>query len=170
MHDDRTARYTRSLYDVLGVPLGASIDHIRDSYRLLSNKTLATDAAYQTLTDPEKRGKYDASLRRYARQTTQIERTKDGQSWGNRGRERCSCGRILEIDDEWLCQECWERQVYFVVFDMSGVRIVHQDEFLWPTAGSEEKALDPVAFGPFTEEEAEQFLSEKSKLRDRGSV
>ena len=171
MRDDGTPRNQRHLYEILGVPLGASIDHIKASYRLLSVKTSTTDAAYETLTDPEKRGKYDAWLMRGRdSQTIRNGQVEDGNRWGKRGRERCSCGRILEEDDEWLCQECWDRQVYFVAFDMFGARIVHQDEFQWPAAGSEKKAFDPVTFGPFTEEEAEQFLFEKNKSRDRGSV
>jgi len=49
----RTLR--RTYYDILGVPMGASIDQIKDSCRLLTRKTLMTDIAYRTLTDPEKR-------------------------------------------------------------------------------------------------------------------
>jgi len=171
MRDNGTPQYRRHLYEILGVPLGASIDHIKASYCLLSDKTPTTDAAYETLTDPEKRGKYDAWLMRGGEhQTAQIGRIEDGKRWGKRGRERCSCGRILEMDDEWLCQECRDRQVYVVAFDMFGARIVHQDEFPWPPAGSEREAPDPVTFGPFTREEAEEFVKQKSRRRDHGSV
>lgn len=167
MCDDGTQN-RKHLYAILGVPLGASIDHIKASYCLLSDKTATTDAAYETLIDPEKRGRYDAWLmRRREPQTTPTKRAEDARHWGRRGRERCSCGRLLEPDDEWLCQDCWERQVYIVAFDILGARIVHQDEFPWPTANSEGKAADPVTFGPFTREEAEEFVKAKSRWRDR---
>ena len=40
----------RTYYEILGVPVGASINHIKDSYRLLTKKTVITDAAYETHT------------------------------------------------------------------------------------------------------------------------
>jgi DnaJ-class molecular chaperone len=46
-------------YDILGIPIGASIDHIKDSYRLATRKTLITDVAYRKLTTQEKRREYD---------------------------------------------------------------------------------------------------------------
>ena len=85
----------RTYYDILGVPMGASIDHIKASYRLLTRKTLITDVAYQSLTAPENRREYNAWLVK--------ESPGDEDKWGKRGRERCSCGAILQPGDEWNC-------------------------------------------------------------------
>lgn len=52
----------QTYYEILGVPIGASLNHIKDSYRLLTRKTTVSDVAYQTLTNPDKRSKYDAWL------------------------------------------------------------------------------------------------------------
>ena|ERR1700680_174769 len=157
-------------YDVLGVPVGASINHIKDSYRLRTEKSPITDVAYQTLTDPKKRQKYDGWIvdRTSAQVQPQIEPTQGEQAWGRRGRERCSCGKLLKMDDEWLCQECWGRLEYLVVFDMFGGRIIHETELLIGNE-SDDEADSPYAtcFGPFTKEEAEAFLKEKSETRDR---
>lgn len=73
---------SRTYYDILGVPVGASISHIRDSYRLLTKKTLITDAAYETLTDPAKRREYNAQLagESQASARSQSRRTEDHQS------------------------------------------------------------------------------------------
>jgi len=35
----------QTLYDILGIPCGVGVDHIKDSYRLLAKKTLLTDGA-----------------------------------------------------------------------------------------------------------------------------
>jgi hypothetical protein len=157
-------------YDVLGVPRGASIDHIKDSYRLRTRRSPITDVAYRTLTDPERRQKYDGWLVDGSRSQTQppIERTQGEQDWGRRGRERCSCGQLLRVDDEWLCRECWGRLEYLVVFDVFGGRIVHETEM--PLAiESDDETCSPYAtcFGPFTKEEAEAFLKEKDETQDR---
>src|SRR5579871_738445 len=146
MDPDKASQYTwETLHQLLGIPVGASIDHIKKSYRLLSRKDPITDAAYRILIDPEERGRHHA---------LHSPGNENGRDWGKRGRERCSCGRLLEEGDEWLCQECWDRQVYIVAFDISGDRIVHQDEFIWPPVYLEErKSSDAVAFGPFTFEE-----------------
>lgn len=56
------AQRRRTYYEILGVPVGASIDHIKASYRLLSTKTLITDLAYKTLVSPEERQAYHAEL------------------------------------------------------------------------------------------------------------
>jgi hypothetical protein len=53
---------SRTYYDILGVPNGASFAHIKDSYRLLTRKTLITDAVYEVLTDPMRRREYDVEL------------------------------------------------------------------------------------------------------------
>ena len=52
----------QTYYSILGVPVGASIDHIRDSYRLLTRKTFITDIAYRILIDPQERQRYNADL------------------------------------------------------------------------------------------------------------
>ena len=159
-------------YDILGVPTGASTDHIRDSYRLLTNKTQITDFAYENLTDPEKRQKYDHWLRVGCKLQTQpqVEHTHEEQRWGKRGRERCSCGKVLNIDDEWLCQECWERLEYFVVFNLFGAFIIHESQMLDATQtdnpeGSEISSA--TCFGPFTQEEAEAFLVKSNEMRGK---
>jgi curved DNA-binding protein CbpA len=60
----------RNYYAVLGVPVGASINHVKDSYRLLSKKSPITDAAYEILTDPRKRKEYNAQLAQEFQPTT----------------------------------------------------------------------------------------------------
>jgi hypothetical protein len=42
----------QTLYDILGIPCGVGVDHIKDSYRLLTRKTSLTDGAYAVLSDP----------------------------------------------------------------------------------------------------------------------
>ena len=71
-------------------PVGASIDHIKDSYRLRAKKSPITDVAYQTLTDPKKRQKYDGWMvdRTNAEMQPQIEPTQGEQNWGSRGAEK----------------------------------------------------------------------------------
>jgi curved DNA-binding protein CbpA len=160
----------RTYYDILGVPTGAGVNHIRDSYRLLTKKTSITDLAYQALTDPEKRREYDAYLGQsvpLAQGESEVE-----PDWGVRGREKCSCGKILELDDEWLCRECWGRLNYFVVFDMFGGHVLHEDHvYAEPDPDgnqSEQQAEQPAfctVYGPFTIEEAEDFLRERNELR-----
>src|ERR1022692_2085058 len=56
------AAMARTYYEILGVPVGASINHIKDSYRLLTKKTVITDAAYETHTHPATRREYNAQL------------------------------------------------------------------------------------------------------------
>jgi hypothetical protein len=164
MCTDKASEYSwQKLHEILGVPVGATIAHIRESYTLLSRKNSVTDAAYQTLIDPEEREKYSALLQR-----NHSSQREDGKDWGKRGRERCSCRRILEDDDDWYCPDCWNKLSYFVAFDMYGASIVHEDEFPWPSPDSEEKATDAVTFGPFTLEEAQEFLLQKAELRNRG--
>jgi curved DNA-binding protein CbpA len=53
----------QTYYAILGVPIGASIDHLKASYRLLTKKNPVTDNAYQVLTDPTRRQEYDSQLR-----------------------------------------------------------------------------------------------------------
>jgi len=157
-------------YDVLGVPVGASIDHIKDSYRLRTRKSPITDVAYQTLTDPQKRQKYDGWIvdRINSQAQTQVACAQGEQDWGLRGRERCSCGKVLNLDDEWLCQECWERLEYLVVFDMLGGRIIHETELLIANQSDDaSESLCATCFGPFTKEEAEEFLKEKEEARNK---
>src|ERR1700730_151225 len=52
----------QTYYDILGIPTGASINHLKDSYRLLTKKNPITDAAYEILTDSQKRREYNAQL------------------------------------------------------------------------------------------------------------
>jgi hypothetical protein len=162
----------RNYYDLLGVPLGASVQHIRDSYRFLTAKTPLTDIAYDTLTNPDQRREYDATLRDQSRSVdpeSQIERTQDQENWGQRGRERCDCGTILKTDDDWYCQECCTKLDYCVVFDMSGGHLVHESKMfgtpeLKPQSSSR-ASYDCVVFGPFTKEEAVTFLEQKNRMR-----
>lgn len=157
-------------YDILGVPPGVGADHIKDSYHLLTRKTQVTDLAYETLIDPERRVKYDHWIRDGCSAQPQIDHTQEEQRWGKRGRERCSCGRLLEVGDEWLCRECWERLDYFVVFGMFGGFVVHESQLPIATESDDRKDLQApsgTCFGPFTQEEAEAFLVERNKMRDR---
>jgi hypothetical protein len=52
----------RTLYDILGIPHGVSVNRVKDSYRLLTNKTPITEGAYSVLSDPAKKQQYDAEL------------------------------------------------------------------------------------------------------------
>jgi hypothetical protein len=154
-----------SHYEVLGVPIGAGIDHIRDSYRLLGKRNATTEVAFRILTDPAKRLEYDSWLRRGGKPEAGSPAVRAGeeQDWGRRGRERCSCGKILGVDDEWLCHDCTGKLNYLVVFDMLGGRIVHDSD---PSViGLAIEA--PTSFGPFTIEEAVAFLKEKNDTRNR---
>jgi hypothetical protein len=164
----RTLR--RTYYDILGVPMGASIDHIKDSYRLLTRKTLMTDIAYRTLTDPEKRREYSAWLAAESTSETgpQVERAQEEQDWGRRGRERCSCGKVLEADDEWHWQECWGKLEYYVVFDMFGGHIIHDNQMPVVTEAESQtywQVQYGSVFGPYPKEEAEAVLKEKNDMR-----
>lgn len=164
--------WRRTYYDILGVPIGAGIDHIKDSYRLLTLKTVITDVAYRTLTDPLKRREYSAWLLEDSRSETheQIQRTQESQDWGSRGRERCSCGKILKIDDEWHCQECWGKLEYYVVFDMFGGYILHDSQMPVVTEADGQTYWQvPYGslLGPFPKEEAEAVLKEKNEMREK---
>jgi curved DNA-binding protein CbpA len=158
----------RNYYDLLGVPVGASVQYIKDSYRYLTAKTPITDLAYRTLTDPDQRREYDAALHGTR---SQIEPAQDEQDWGRRGRERCDCGTILKADDEWYCQECCTKLDYCVVFDMSGGYIVHEDQVVGTSElvgqPSAQLSYDYTVFGPFTKEEAEIFLGKKNRMRGK---
>lgn len=52
----------QTLYDILGIPYGVGVDHIKSSYRLLTKKTPLTDGAYAVLSDPVEKQQYDAEL------------------------------------------------------------------------------------------------------------
>ncbi len=52
----------RTLYDILGIPCGVGVDHIKSSYCLLSKRTALTDGAYGVLSDPVQKQQYDAEL------------------------------------------------------------------------------------------------------------
>ena len=157
----------RNYYDLLGLPFGASIQHIKDSYRYLTAKTPITDIAYRTLTDPDRRREYDATLHG----TRSGHPAQDEKDWGQRGRERCDCGTILKADDEWYCQECSTKLDYCVVFDVSGGYIVHESQVFATTESegqsSSQVSYDGIMFGPFTKQEAETFLEEKNRMRGK---
>jgi curved DNA-binding protein CbpA len=59
---------SRTYYNILGVPVGATAEHIRDSYRLLTKKTIITDAVYEVLIDPIRRREYDLEIEMKQRQ------------------------------------------------------------------------------------------------------
>lgn len=154
----------RTYYDILGVPVGAGISHIKDSYRLLTRKTLLTDVAYQTLIDAEARHEYDTQL---ARAQPQIQEEIE-PDWGTRGREKCSCGRILSPNGDWYCPECCGKIYYWVVFDMFGGYVIHDDQMpivTDPDGIAYWKTPFGSLFGPYTKEEAEEVLQEKNRLR-----
>ncbi|RDX63954.1 Chaperone protein dnaJ 11, chloroplastic, partial [Mucuna pruriens] len=73
-----------SLYDVLGISMGASCVEIKAAYRKLArtyhpdavamnqkessaNQFMAIHSAYSTLSDPEKRAQYDREIYRHPR-------------------------------------------------------------------------------------------------------
>jgi curved DNA-binding protein CbpA len=59
---NHSAHRRQTLYDILGIPCGVGVDHIKDSYRLVTKKTPLTDGAYAVLSDPVKKQRYDAEL------------------------------------------------------------------------------------------------------------
>jgi hypothetical protein len=167
-----TERRKHTYYEILGVPVGASLDHIKDSYRLFTKKTPLTDVAYTTLTNPDKRREYDSWILHQSPSQAQSEvvRTAEEQDWGKRGRERCSCGKILKLDDEWHCPECWGKLEYYIVFDMFGGYIVHESEMAIvtePDGETYQQVPYGSLFGPFPKEEAEAVLKEKNKMRKK---
>ncbi len=164
----------QTYYDILGIPTGAGIDHIKASYRLLATKTVFTEAAYRALTDPEKRREYDAwMLGGFIPEAEQRDAdgpTKVEQDWGKRGRERCSCGKVLQLDDEWHCRECWGKLEYYVVFDMFGGHIVHDSQMpivTEPDGQTYWQVPYGTLYGPFPKEEAEVVLKGKNELRKK---
>ncbi len=50
----------QTLYDILGIPCGVGVDHVKDSYRLLTKKTPLSNGAYAVLSDPVEKQRYDA--------------------------------------------------------------------------------------------------------------
>ncbi|KAF6152886.1 hypothetical protein GIB67_002971 [Kingdonia uniflora] len=73
------ASISSSLYEILGIPMGASCDEIKTAYRRLArvchpdvvainakdtsaDKFMKIHAAYSTLSDPQKRADYDRAL------------------------------------------------------------------------------------------------------------
>jgi hypothetical protein len=157
----------QTYYDILGVPTGVGIEHIKDSYRLLTRRTVITDVAYRTLTDPEKRLEYDAWLVGGPKPEAQpqTERAQEERDWGTRGRERCSCGKILNVDDEWHCQECWGRLEYYVVFDMFGGYIVHDSQMpvvAEPDGQTYQQAPYGSLFGPFPKKKLRPFSKKRT--------
>lgn len=153
---------TPTYWEILGVPAGASISHVKDSYRLLTRKSHATDVAYAILTDPVKRGEYV---------TAQSHSSEGDRDWGRRGRERCSCGVVLEIDDEWNCQTCWAKLDYHVVLGPVGAHIIHDSEIPLVTTPEGESYYEvPYSgelHGPFTIFEATEFARRHNELTDQ---
>lgn len=164
----------QTYYEILCIPAGASIDHIKASYRLLTKKTPFTEAAYRALTDPEKRREYDAWMLGGFKPEAE-HRAEDGytnveQNWGKRGRERCSCGKVLQPDEEWYCQECWGKLEYYVAFDMFGGYILHDSQMpvvTEPDGQTYQQVPYGALFGPFPKEEAEAVLKKKDELRKK---
>jgi hypothetical protein len=154
---------SRTYYDILGVPMGASIDHIKESYRLLPRKAPVTDAAYRTLTTVEQRLEFDA----WRGGQSTPERTEEEQNFGSRGPERCECGEVLKPDGDSYCEKCCGSHDYFVVFDMFGGYIIHDKMPLVTGSDGHEYWHAPYGslFGPFTREEAQTVLEEKNKMR-----
>lgn len=129
------SKRTRGLtyYDILGIPIGVGIDHVKDSYRLLTRKNSVTDAAYRVLTDPARRKGYDSKLLRETGVTeTPIEQDGD----------------------------------YFVAQDDAGWHVLRDKDVGWelqsflPDGSVRLKAPKPL-FGPFSEDEAEEFARVK---------
>jgi hypothetical protein len=160
----------RTYYNILGIPMGASIDHIKDSYRLLTRKTLITDVAYRTLTTPEKRREYDAWMVESKSEIQPPIEGADEKDWGSRGRERCSCGTLLNIQDDWYCPKCAVTLEFFVVFDMFGGYVIHDSEMpvvTEPDGQTFWQVPFGSLYGPFSKEEAQQVLEEKNKMRKK---
>ena len=154
---------SRTYHDSLGVPMGASIDHIKDSCRLLPRTNPITDAADRTLPTVEQRPEYDVWV---AAQSTP-KSAEEEQNLGSRGRERCDCGEVLKPEDDWYCEECWGSADYFVVFDVFGGYIIKDKMPLILGSDGNEYWHAPYdsLFGPFTKEEAQIVLEEKHKMR-----
>ena len=122
-----------SHYDVLGVPRGASIDHIKDSYRLLTKKTPLTDSAYRVLTDPILRRHYDTGLREREQGET-TEQEDDYFVACNKGDWQVLRDRDVE----------WELQAFL-------------------PEGKIRLNSPKLTFGPFSQIEAEEFAERKKR-------
>ncbi|KAF7848752.1 hypothetical protein BT93_L1588 [Corymbia citriodora subsp. variegata] len=102
-----------SLYEVLGIPVGATCQEIKVAYRRLArschpdtaaaidrkgasaDEFMRIHAAYSTLSDPEKRAVYDSSLFvRRSRPLTTVASGGGGGGEGYRGRN-------------WETDQCW---------------------------------------------------------------
>jgi hypothetical protein len=119
-------------YDVLGVAMGASIDHVKDSYRLLTKKSPATDAAYRVLTDPTLRRDYDSKLRAGETTHNPVAHRED----------------YFVVCDGAVWQVIGDRDVGWEL------------QALFPDRKVRVKAPKPV-FGPFSKMEAEEFAERK---------
>ncbi|KAG4993892.1 hypothetical protein AAZX31_11G104000 [Glycine max] len=99
-----------SLYDVLGISVGASCIEIKAAYRKLArtyhpdvvamnqkessaNQFMMIHSAYSTLSDPEKRAQYDREIYRYRRSANMEARN---QTFSYAGSAR-----------KWETDQCW---------------------------------------------------------------
>lgn len=101
-----------SLYDVLGISMGASCVEIKAAYRKMArmyhpdvvamnqkessaNQFMMIHSAYSTLSDPEKRAKYDTEVYRH-RRSTNISMTGRNQTFS-----------YAKTARKWETDQCW---------------------------------------------------------------
>jgi hypothetical protein len=99
----RQAR-NRTLYDILGIPHGVSVNRVKDSYCLLTNKTPITEGAYSVLSDPAKKQQYDAELgaQKKAPLVPWIDQW-GSESWSGHPQTRPTSGLVrADLDQVWI--------------------------------------------------------------------
>jgi curved DNA-binding protein CbpA len=125
----------QTYYELLGVPIGASVDHIKDSYRLLTKRNSVTDNAYQVLTDPARRREYDSQLK-----------AEKGSTESSTREEGTYC--VVHDDTGWHVVE--DSDVGWELESLLPNRIVRLK-------------APKLLFGPFSKTEAEEFAAEKRR-------
>lgn len=84
----------RTLYDILGIPHGVSVNRVKDSYRLLTKKTPVTEGAYAVLSDPLKKQQYDAQPSAQKRKANAPSVDQWSETWSSQPQSRSVAGPI----------------------------------------------------------------------------
>lgn len=112
-----------TLYDVLGLPAGATADEIKSAYRRLARSChpdagaaaeefMRVHAAYSTLSDPDKRADYDRRMLRPLRRSLTSPRVAAGGTSGHgHGHGHAYAGAGASLSGlrrrTWETDQCW---------------------------------------------------------------